>query len=336
MLELPEIAEAESGDFDKIVEAGQPAILRGLVSDWPAVKTAAASPEEFRSYLLQFDNNMAVEAYVAPPEAEGRFFYSPKMDGFNFERGYMRLGEATALMLAERSKPAKNGIYVGSAPIAQVLPGFEAENELDLIRGKPAHARIWLGNETTVAAHWDASNNVACVVAGRRRFTLFPPDQVSNLYVGPIDMTISGPPSSLVDVRKPDFDKHPRFREALARAMVAELDPGDAIYIPALWWHHVEALSPFNALVNYWWEDAPADAVPGAGLACIGHGLLTFSRLPRPQREAWRELFDHYVFHLDGNPAEHIPEHARGALGESTPSLRQAMRQFLVRVLSQR
>ena len=75
MLELPEIAEAESDDFDKIVEAGQPAILRGLVSDWPAVKTAAASPEEFRSYLLQFDNNMAVEAYVAPPEAEGRFFY---------------------------------------------------------------------------------------------------------------------------------------------------------------------------------------------------------------------------------------------------------------------
>jgi hypothetical protein len=334
MLDLPAIAEEDPAEFDRVVEAARPAVFRGLVSGWPAVAAGDVSPEHLRSYLLRFDGGTPVEAYVAPPEVEGRFFYSANMDGFNFERGYMRLGEATALMLAERSNGRRNGVYVGAVPIAQVLPGFEQENELRLVRGKPAQARIWLGNETTVAAHWDSSNNLACVVAGRRRFTLFPPDQVSNLYVGPIDMTISGPPASMVDVRKPDFDKFPRFGEALANAMAIELEPGDAIYMPALWWHHVEALSPFNMLVNYWWEDSPPDA--GAGMACIGHGLLTISHLPRPQREAWRQLFDHYVFRLDGDPAEHIPKHARGVLAETSPTLRQSIKQFLLRVLSQR
>ena len=332
---LASIPEADHAEYDRIVEAGTPAVFRGLVSGWPAVAAAAISPEQFRSYLLRFDGGMAAQAFIAPPEVAGRFFYSDTMSGFNFERQFMPLADATALMLAERQKSRKRAIYLGSAPIAQVLPGFERENQRPLVRAKQqVQARIWLGNESTVAAHFDASNNIACVVAGDRRFTLFPPDQLSNLYIGPIDMTIAGPPSSMVDVRNPDFERFPRFREALANAMVAELNPGDAIYIPALWWHHIEALSPFNTLVNYWWEDSPPDA--GLAMACIGHGLLTISHLPRPQREAWRAFFDHYVFRLEGDPAEHIPKHARGVLSESSPTLRQGIKEFLLGVLTGR
>jgi quercetin dioxygenase-like cupin family protein len=38
-------------------------------------------------------------------------------------------------------------------------------------------------------------------------------------------------------------------------AMEAELSPGDAIFIPMGWFHHVEALERFNVLVNYWWDE---------------------------------------------------------------------------------
>ena len=38
--------------------------------------------------------------------------------------------------------------------------------------------------------------------------------------------------------------------------MVADLEPGDAIYIPALWWHAVQATGELNVLVNYWWNEA--------------------------------------------------------------------------------
>ncbi len=63
----------------------------------------------------------------------------------------------------------------------------------------------------------------------------------------------------MVDFADPDFARHPRFREAHGRTRrSAELEPGDLLFYPALWWHHVEALDAFNILVNYWWNDAPA------------------------------------------------------------------------------
>ena len=52
--------------------------------------------------------------------------------------------------------------------------------------------RIWLGNRITTPAHVDEWNNVGCVVAGRRRFTLFPPEQITNLYIGPLDFAPTG------------------------------------------------------------------------------------------------------------------------------------------------
>ena len=115
--------------------------------------------------------------------------------------------------------------------------------------------------------------------------------------------------------------------------MVAELEPGDAIYIPAMWWHHVEAVSPFNALVNYWWKDGPADA--GPAFASVAHGILTISALPERQRDAWREMFDYYVFRRHGDPGAHIPVRARGVLSETSPAIRHGIKEFLRRILSQ-
>jgi oxalate decarboxylase/phosphoglucose isomerase-like protein (cupin superfamily) len=60
----------------------------------------------------------------------------------------------------------------------------------------------------------------------------------------------------MVHVTAPDFDKFPRFADALDSAEEAELSPGDAIFIPRDWFHHVESLERFNILVNYWWDAA--------------------------------------------------------------------------------
>jgi len=60
---------------------------------------------------------------------------------------------------------------------------------------------------------------------GRRRFTLFPPEQIANLYVGPLDFAPTGAAMSMVNLRNPDFARHPRFKEALAATQVAELGP---------------------------------------------------------------------------------------------------------------
>jgi hypothetical protein len=318
----------------ELVPAYKPMVLRGLVRDWPAVKAAARSDGEAAAYLAGFDRGAAVEAFVGPPEIGGRFFYGRDMAGFNFERRRGPLGDVLRDILALSARPEAPAVYIGSAPVPEVLPGFAAGNPMTLLEDGRAVPRIWIGTRTIVSTHFDLSDNIACVVAGRRRFTLFPPEQLPNLYVGPLDHTMAGQPASMVELNAPDFERFPRFREALAAAFTAELEPGDAIYIPTLWWHQIEALSPFNILVNHWWEDAPGDR--GSMFEAMVHAIFAAGTVPPERLQAWRLWFDHYVFRANGDPAAHLaPEH-RSILGPSTPTLRQRFRQFLLRTLGGR
>ncbi|TFI58972.1 cupin-like domain-containing protein [Sphingomonas parva] len=312
----------------------EPTLLRGLSADWPAVQAGLQPPAAIRDYLARFDSGMPIKAFMAPETTEGRFSYRPTMDGFNFTIVDTKLAFLLQTLIAVAEKGQRQAIYLGSTAVRQLLPGFEEQNAMPVLAGKAdAEPRIWIGNDTNVSAHYDEADNIACVVRGRRRFVLVPPEQVANLYVGPLERTVAGRPTSLVDLSRPDFELYPRIRDALATATVADMGPGDGLFIPSLWWHHVRATGPLNILVNYWWSDAPADA--GSPLHALAHGLLTISHLPEPKRRAWRALIDHYVFQLNGNPAEHIPPAARGLLGESTPQQRAMLKQFLRQMLSQ-
>ena len=329
---IKEVRDVDAATFrDTIVAGYEPVVLRGLVSDWPVVEAARRSDDEACDYLKRFDRGAPVGAFVGPSEIGGRYFYRPDMTGFNFERRMGPVSEALRGLLAMRAQERPPSFYVGASATVECLPGFERENRLPLLDGLPAVQRIWIGNRSVVSAHFDASDNVACVVGGRRRFTLFPPEQVSNLYIGPLEFTMAGQPSSMVDFAAPDFGRFPRFREALKTARVAELEPGDAIYIPTLWWHHIEALSPLNILINYWWDAAPAEA--GSPFEAMVHGLLTLPHLPPERRKAWRAFFDYYVFREGDEPAGHLEPKDRGILGPPTPQLRQRIRQFLLGTL---
>jgi hypothetical protein len=165
------------------------------------------------------------------------------------------------------------------------------------------------------------------VVAGRRRFTVFPPDQVANLYVGPLLNTPGGSPISLVDLRNPDLSRYPRFSKALATALEAQLEPGDAIYIPFLWWHAVESLDSVNVLMNYWWNDAQAD--PTAPFQSLLHSMLSISELSQEHREAWREFFDYFVFQKSGDPAAHLPADLEDVLAALPPEKRRSLKAWL-------
>jgi hypothetical protein len=255
------------------------------------------------------------------------------MDGFNFKSAAAPLNQVLARLKAIcAGEHEPQSIYVGSTVVDQWLPGFREVNDLGLVVANPL-VSFWLGNQTRISAHYDFPDNIACVVAGHRRFTLFPPEQVGNLYVGPLEMTPSGQAISLVDFADPDWQKFPKFATALEHARVVELAPGDALFIPSMWWHHVESQSELNLLVNYWWCDSLPEL--GSPTGALLHAMLAIRDLPPHQRRAWGNLFNHYVFEADDTTHSHIPEHARGCLSTFTHDSARRMRALLLNKLNQ-
>jgi hypothetical protein len=311
-----------------------PAILRGLVSNWRAVRESSVSPASLVGYLKQLDNGAPVDALMTAPEANGQIAYNAAMNGFNFHRNRLPLSEIAAQVLRYAQFPNPPAVAAQSALIRDCLPAFAAENVLTLF-DQTILPRIWLGNRITTPAHVDEWNNIACVVAGRRRFTLFPPEQIANLYVGPLDFAPTGAAMSMVSLRDPDFTRYPKFRDALAACQVAVLEAGDAIFIPPLWWHHVESLEPFNVLVNYWWHD-PLGVNSNADSAfdALLHGILSIRGLPPESRRAWRAFFEQYVFGAHADSIEHIPPERRGILADLSQVQVNALRAHLAKKLA--
>jgi hypothetical protein len=284
-------------------------------------------------YLRAVDSGVNAQVMTADASIGGRFFYTDDMSARNFENRTMPFAAALARLVELIEVPAPPALYVGALPIPAGLEPFARANRLDLLDAGIV-PRIWLGNRVTVQTHYDHSYNIACVVAGRRRFTLFPPEQFENLYVGPLEFTLAGQPISLVRLEAPDFDKYPRFRAALATMQVAELEPGDALFIPYMWWHHVASLDALNVLVNYWWDDVPA--WQGSAFEALLHGILAVRNLSPERRALWRQLFEHYVFSGGDEALAHLTERQRGIQGAPSPKIAQMMRTYLAQNLAGR
>ena len=316
---------------DDVWDSDEPVKIAGLVKNWPAVRKCSPSIESASRYLSRFWTAKPLTAYAGDSSIGGRFFYNDDFTGFNFTRGKATLAQILAKLAETEREDRLTTLYVGSTPVDTWLPRFRDENDVRLPTSD-ALASFWLGTPARISAHFDFPDNLACVVAGERRFTLFPPDQIGNLYVGPVDHTPAGQAISLVDFSNPDFDRHPRFADAVGHARGVVLQPGDAIFIPSMWWHHVESLEAFNLLINYWWRTTPASM--GAPTDALLHAILALRDLPPRQRQAWRSVFNHYVFDADESVYAHIPEAGRGPLAPLDETSAKQLRATIVNKLS--
>jgi hypothetical protein len=319
---IPVASIKTTAELDLAVKAAKPLILQGLIEHWPALAAGRDSPSALNQYFKSMDRGILANVMEAPASTHGRFGYSADLREFSFSTHQRGIGETLDRITRQFDRADAPIIAMQMLPLATHLPDFVSQNPLSLL--PQVAPLLWLGGRVRTQIHHDRDHNLACVIAGRRRFVLFPPEQVANLYIGPID---NPPPLSIVDLEAPDFLRFPRFAQALATAQSAELGPGDALFVPRHWWHHVTSRDPYNAMVNYWWGshaqglDNPYD--------CFLAALLALKDLPLPERIYWQAMFDAYVFQSEGDAVEHIPPSLLGVLGSMSSGTRAALKQKL-------
>lgn len=337
MLDIPTtVKEVHGIDPDnipaEILNSDQPLLLKGIASHWPLVQAGLRSHEEADAYLRSFYSGMTVNAFLGEPENGGYYSYNKEMSGLNYAAERTQLNLVLDKILAAKNNPQPPTYYVGSTTVDVCLPGFRAQNDFKIPPAENPLISVWIGNKSRIPCHYDAPDNLACNVVGHRRFTVFPPEQIENLYPGPLDFNPAGQQISLVDFANPDFEKFPRFRTAIAAGQVAELSPGDALYLPSMWWHHIEGLTPFNVLVNYWWRTSPEFVGPAINV--LKHAILTMRDLPERERAAWKALFDFYIFGDNDVPRENIPPEVQGLLAPLDDMKSRQLRAWLINRLN--
>lgn len=320
------------GLSDQFVALFEPVVIRALVEHWPVVKSFDESGEQGLNYVRRFANDRPVTVYVGEPEISGRFGYSDELTQLNFKSGRIPLEKVLDRLISQQDDAEPAAVYVGSSPVDLWLPDFSRENHIQK-RNPETVESFWLGSKTVIAPHFDFPHNLICVVGGRRKVTLFPPDQLANLYVGPLDLTPAGQPISTVDLSRPNLGQHPKFGLAQKVGLETELGPGDALFIPSMWWHQVESLDAINMMVNLWWTES--SGYLGSPLNALMHTLLAIRDIPQEQKEHWKRLFDYYVFEMDVNEFDHIPEKAKGILAPLTEKTADTLKARVIKELSQ-
>lgn len=329
---IPEIDCTEQDLLDAINAHTGPFVVRGLANVWPAAQLGD-DPKACIGYLESFAVDRPVTALRTDADQQGKIGYSSDFSGFNFEAERKPLGAFLNDLRRQLDAPTpKDGLYLGSTNIDHWLPGFRAINGFSSLDTMDPLVSLWLGTKSHISAHFDFPSNLATVIFGERQFTLYPPDMVGNLHVGPMERTPAGQPISLTDSDYPHDDRYPGLEVALEHALQATLGPGDAIYIPSLWWHEIKSRAPLNGLVNYWWRANPAYF--GSPFTALQHLTFVLRSLPKAERERWRPIIEHYIFGPEEVVAGHIPDTARGILESPNQEEATLFKRFVANQLS--
>lgn len=231
---LARIGLVSAAEFHaRYVARRRPVVLAGLVNDWPAVRRWSLDFLSAAHPALPITTAHVENGQVVMDRQRGLIHEPEQLAAFVTA---LRAGAQDRYLMTPMSGLPE--ALRADAPPPQYLNAVTVQS-----------AKLWIGPVGMVSSmHRDLADNLHAQVSGRKRFTLVAPQQSACVY--PNSFVDSVPNGCRVDIEHPDYARFPQLRDA--EMFVAELDPGDVVYIPRGWWHHVRTLD-LSISVNFWW-----------------------------------------------------------------------------------
>lgn len=230
IISVPKVGALDSAAFLSMAKAGTPFVLQGIVSQWPL---AELTPETMQERFAALRVHARVADYVEKA-------FTPQR-----QQREMSLAEYFKLIAQETTELPP---YLGN----QSLPPLTALCQWPDYFHTWAEPKIWFGPAGTVTPlHCDYDDNLFAQIWGQKRFLLYPPHHAEFLYLREANPVLFG---SRFDPDAPDYEAFPLARQA--RQIECVVQPGEMLFLPAGWFHHVRAVE-LSLSANRWAYDCP-------------------------------------------------------------------------------
>jgi hypothetical protein len=227
---VPRTRVPDAATFRARAAQGLPFVISGLVDRW---QLAALTPQTLRDRFGHLQVRARVGDYVNTAFAPDRAMRD------------MSMLEYLDLVAAETEDLPP---YLGNLELREL----NRMCQWPAYFGKMGPARFWLGPAGTVTPlHCDYDDNIFAQIWGTKRIFLAPPHHDEFLYTREANALLFGSP---FDPEQPDFEKFPLARQASMIECI--VNPGELLYVPAGWYHHVRSLT-FSLSANRWARALP-------------------------------------------------------------------------------
>lgn len=251
------------------VSPNVPCIWRGAVSHWPAVSKWT------NEYLQRMVGDKEVSIAVTP----NGYADAVREDLDRFVMPHdepMPMSQLFGILEGKISYPGVCYLQRQNSNFTEDFSEMFVDTEREIawaskaFNSQPDAVNLWIGESRAVTSlHKDHYENLYCVVRGEKHFILLPPTDrpllphhtyksaryaldVPSGTFSVVDEDDHGTvPWIPLDPLKPDLSRWPDYQHA--HPLRCTLRAGDVLYLPSMWFHHVQQENGTIA-VNYWYD----------------------------------------------------------------------------------
>lgn len=275
----------------------EPVVLTGCMEDWKLLTElrARATAEQKLALLGSLHGAEPVRYSTLPRKTGGHYHFQDgeaRSTTYGSPEPRVPFDTFAQKLLHSLNGDSDNYVYLQAMFLDPGTPLWDSLGPkiLPFLPEDQARPMMWAGSDGQVVnLHYDDFLNFICMLEGTKRVTVFAPELMPFMYHAPFDRMLNFAQASRVKLLEPDPGRFPLFEQAVKQAQVAVLEPGEVLFLPPMWWHHVESYG-FNVMINNWVLPAPLEEIV-ALQENVTKALRLFQDATAGQREKARAAY---------------------------------------------